>query len=42
LVLLLNSLYLLGTEKEIFGADKELKIVGAELIKYLQEAYHQE
>ena len=36
------SVYMHGTKKGIFGADKEIKTAGAVLIDYLQKEYHME
>jgi len=33
-------IYLHGTKKGMLNADEELKNAGAELIEYLQKAYH--
>jgi hypothetical protein len=34
------SVYMHGTKKGILNTDEELKIVGKELIEYLQKEYH--
>ena len=36
------AVYMHGTKKGITGAAEELKVAGAELLKYLQKEYHLE